>query len=118
MAPVVAELEAVMAKIHVRPPSLAVLSGLTGEVMGGTRGVREGVARQTAGTVGWVMVGSRMVQLHKAGRFVEMGPGGVLSGLARQTFPQIPAQYETEKGVYSVANANVLAIGRWGRRKS
>jgi len=76
-----------LAQVEVRPPSVPVLSGVTGSPFIDIRG--ELAAALTA-PVRWTSV---LRSLHGLGarRFVEVGPGSVLTGLVRKTLDDVEA---------------------------
>ncbi len=49
---------------------------------------RDALVRQIDGPVRWVESVRRLVEVHGVGRFVELGPGSVLSGLIRRIAPE------------------------------
>jgi [acyl-carrier-protein] S-malonyltransferase len=81
MAPVVPELEAVLAEVEVRPPRVPVLSCITARPFDDIR------ARLAEALVSPVRWRETLLALHGSGvrRFLEVGPGKVLRGLVRRT---------------------------------
>ena len=52
---------------------------------------RDALVRQIDGPVRWVESVRRLVEEHGVGRFVEIGPGAVLTGLVRRIAPEAEA---------------------------
>jgi len=65
-------------------PVLPVISSVTGTYIGSGEEARELLRRQLTGPVRWVEV-LRTAARHPVGAYTEIGPGRVLSGLARRT---------------------------------
>jgi malonyl CoA-acyl carrier protein transacylase len=87
MEPAVAPFRELLEQVEVRAPAVPVLSCVTGEPFGD---VRELLARALISPVRWVDV---LCGLHARGarRFVETGPGRVLTGLVRRTLRGVDA---------------------------
>ncbi|MFZ3494421.1 ACP S-malonyltransferase [Streptomyces sp. 5.8] len=65
-------------------PELPVISSVTGTYIGSGEEARQLLRRQLTGPVRWVEV-LRTAARHPVGAYTELGPGRVLSGLARRT---------------------------------
>ncbi|MBP0455055.1 ACP S-malonyltransferase [Kitasatospora sp. RG8] len=97
MAGIEAEFARELAAVEFRDPVLPVVSGGTagrvtsaGEAVAALRG-------QLAGRVRWVAAVRRMAE-EGAQRFLEVGPGRVLSTLSRRIEPQLPAFTTNDEG--------------------
>ncbi|OLF15013.1 ACP S-malonyltransferase [Actinophytocola xanthii] len=73
------------------PPSIPVISSVTGARLSIGEEAKSSLRRQLAGPVRWVDV---LRTADEAGwtRFTEIGPGRVLTGFARSTFPDYPVR--------------------------
>ena len=85
MAAAVPEFEAALARVEVSPPRTPVLSAVTAEPFDD---VRARLAQALTRPVRWR---ETMLALHDLGadRFVEVGPGRVLTGLAKRTLQDV-----------------------------
>jgi [acyl-carrier-protein] S-malonyltransferase len=88
MEPARARLETAMREVHLARPGLPVLSGVTAEAYG--KDVTATLSRQLTAPVRWRQL---LEQLPAFGvdRVVELGPGGVLTGLVKRTLPEVQA---------------------------
>lgn len=105
MQPVQRELAAAMDKLSFLDPSVPIVSNASGELVRTGEAVRRALIDQIASAVLWV----RCVETLRASgvtRFVELGPGRVLSGLVRR----IDRGAETA-AADSVAKLEALAAG-------
>lgn len=88
MASAVDAVRAVLAEVDLRDPELAVVSGATAREAERASQLADGLVAGMLSPVRW-----REVQLRLAERgvthLVEVGPGGVLAGLARRTVPDL-----------------------------
>lgn len=87
MEPAVPELEAALATIDFAAPRIPVLSCITAAPF---EDPRSELAAALTQRVRWVAVLERL-QREGVGRFVETGPGTVLTGLVRRTLPEADA---------------------------
>jgi [acyl-carrier-protein] S-malonyltransferase len=78
---------AALASVDVRPPRIPVISGVSGEPF---VDVRAGLVDALTSPVRWSAVLSTLQGLG-AERFVEVGPGSVLTGLVRKTLGDVEA---------------------------
>lgn len=87
MARVVPELEAALAEVEVREPTVPVLSSIT------TRPFDDVPRRLAEALVRPVRWRETLLALHRSGvrRYLEVGPGKVLKGLVRRTLPDAEA---------------------------
>ncbi|MET7727079.1 ACP S-malonyltransferase [Streptomyces mirabilis] len=84
MAPVEEEFAEALAAHPFADPVLPVISSVTGTYVGSGEEARELLRRQLTGPVRWVEV-LRTAARHPVDAYTEIGPGRVLSGLARRT---------------------------------
>ncbi|MBI2921827.1 MAG: ACP S-malonyltransferase [Planctomycetes bacterium] len=87
MQPAVEALREALAKTVIRTPSIPVVSNVTAGAITDPNSIRELLGRQVGESVLWE---DSMRLMGQAGvkRFVEIGPGRVLSGLAKKTVPE------------------------------
>jgi len=92
MAPVVPELESVLGEVEVRPPRVQILSCITARPFDD---VRRRLAEALVSPVRWR---ETLLALHGSGarRYLEVGPGKVLTGLVRRTLRDAEALTLTE----------------------
>jgi acyl transferase domain-containing protein len=83
-----APFEAALATVRVSPPRVPVMSGVSADFFGDD--VRRGLVDALTSPVRWADV---LEALHSRGarRFVEVGPGRVLTGLVRKTLADVEA---------------------------
>ena len=80
MAPLVGEMEAVLAAVEMSYPTLPVVANVTAEYVTTPEAIRDALARQIAGSVRWAETIERLAADGIEGT-VEAGPGKVLTGL-------------------------------------
>jgi [acyl-carrier-protein] S-malonyltransferase len=90
MAPLRAEMAAVLARIEVRPPRVPLVANVTAEYVATPDAIRQALADQIAGAVRWTETLQRLAA-DGFTHFVEVGPGRVLAGLVRRTLPSAEA---------------------------
>jgi [acyl-carrier-protein] S-malonyltransferase len=90
MEPAAPGLESRLARIEVSDPSFPVISNVTAVPVEGADAVRGLLVRQVTSAVRWAESIGRMVALG-AERFVELGPGSVLTGLNRRNARGVPS---------------------------
>lgn len=78
------KLGAVLVHVPVQPPRFPVISNVTGAEVATPIEIRRTLQAQVTGTVRWVDCMERLVGLG-CDFFIELGPGGVLTGLLRRT---------------------------------
>ncbi|MFF4254907.1 ACP S-malonyltransferase [Streptomyces sp. NPDC001663] len=89
MADIEEEFAAELDKVELRAPRVPVVSGVTADLVDSAQGIRDRLRRQLAGRVRWTGT-VRALTVAGADRFVEVGPGNVLSGLCRRIEPDVP----------------------------
>ena len=80
----------VLAKVDILTPAMPVIPNVTAEATSDPAVIRDGLARQITGSVQWVRTLLVMRDMG-AERFVEIGPGNVLTGLVQRTLPEATA---------------------------
>lgn len=90
MQPAADRLRAFLAGVEFRPLAFPVYSNVTGAPHGTPDEIREAMIRQVAGSVRWVDCVTAIRQAAPAARFMECGPGRVLSGLMRKIDKSAP----------------------------
>lgn len=83
------EIGAALDAVQFSDPALPVVANVTGDYVSTAAAVRDGLRRQVAGAVRWTQTMHRLV----AGgydRFVEVGPGRVLTGFTMKIAPDLP----------------------------
>lgn len=80
---------AALAAVPMLPPTMPIVPNVTGVPTRDVETIRTALARQITGSVQWVRT---MYAMRDVGvqRFIEIGPGNVLTGLAQRTLPEIP----------------------------
>jgi [acyl-carrier-protein] S-malonyltransferase len=88
MAPVEQEFAAELETVEFRDPAIPVVANATGDFV--TTGVqaREALRRQLAGPVRWTATLTTLVDAGVS-TFAEVGPGKVLTGICRRTYPEL-----------------------------
>jgi [acyl-carrier-protein] S-malonyltransferase len=111
MADAAAAFVRVLDGVDMRAPAVPVIANVDASPVTGAAGLRERLGRQMVSAVRWSDSVERLVELG-ADVLVEIGPGEVLTGLARRIAPQVRAV-----GVSSLAAAAALAarLGADGR---
>jgi [acyl-carrier-protein] S-malonyltransferase len=84
-----AEIAAALDTVRFTDPALPVVANVTGGYVSTAAAVREGLRRQVAGAVRWTQTMRKLVA-DGYDRFVEVGPGRVLSGFAMKIAPDLP----------------------------
>ncbi len=87
MAPAVEGLEAALAQARFDPPRIPVIANATAEPVTTAAEARRRLAEQLTAPVRWVAAMERAAALAPGARFVEIGPGNVLSGLVKRIVP-------------------------------
>lgn len=89
MAGIEEEFAAELDAVEVRAPRVPVVSGVTADLVDSAGAIRDCLRRQLAGRVRWTGAVRRLTAAG-TGRFVEVGPGNVLSGLCRRIARDVP----------------------------
>ncbi len=84
-----------LAAVPIVTPTIPVVSNVTAMATTDVGIIRDALARQITGSVQWV---NSLYAIRDCGvqRFVEIGPGNVLTGLAQRAVPEIPALTSAE----------------------
>jgi [acyl-carrier-protein] S-malonyltransferase len=88
MGPLREEMAIVLDQISVHPPRLPIIANVTADWVRTPEEIRQALADQVAGAVRWMETLHRLAA-EGTTRFVEVGPGRVLSGLAKRTVPSV-----------------------------
>jgi [acyl-carrier-protein] S-malonyltransferase len=86
MAPVAADMADVLAATSIRAPRIPVIANVSADYASSPAQIRDALVRQITGTVRW---GASLRRLSATGAdtFIDMGPGRVLTRLAREIVP-------------------------------
>ena len=103
MAGAAAQVAAVLEHVEIAPARVPVVANVDAAAVTQPDEIRDRLRRQITDPVRWVECVQRLVALGARG-LVEVGPGSVLSGLARRISPDVPTQQ-----VGSPAAARALA---------
>jgi [acyl-carrier-protein] S-malonyltransferase len=90
MEPAVAAVEETLLRLEVRDPEVPLVSGTTGAPVRDSASIAAALTTGILSPVRWREVQEALAGLG-AGLLVELGPGGVLKGLARRTVPDLAA---------------------------
>jgi [acyl-carrier-protein] S-malonyltransferase len=90
MSPLREEMAAVLDRIEIISPQIPVVANVTADCVRTPAEIRRALADQVAGAVRW-SDSIRRLSAEGVTRFVEVGPGRVLSGLARRILPTAEA---------------------------
>ncbi len=82
---------AVLGVVEISPAAIPVVQNVTATPTTDPEAIRDALARQITGSVQWVQSLYAMRDMG-AGRFVEIGPGNVLTGLVQRTLPEVEAR--------------------------
>jgi [acyl-carrier-protein] S-malonyltransferase len=88
MAPVAAEMAEVLAAIPIRAPRVPVIANVTADSVTTPAAIRDALLAQITGTVRWGASLHRLVATG-ADTLIDVGPGRVLTRLARETVPHV-----------------------------
>lgn len=86
MAPAQEDLARLVERAPLRPPRIALISSVDGEVVGDVEAYREKLRTQVCRPVQWQATVRSLAAFHPT-TMVEVGPGRVLSGLGREMLP-------------------------------
>lgn len=87
MAPAAEKFAAVLASAKITAPSIPVMSNFTGLPHGSPDEIKQAMLEQISGSVRWTDNVAWMGG-HSATKFVEFGPGKVLTGLVKRALPE------------------------------
>lgn len=87
MAPAAEKFAAVLASAKITAPSIPVMSNFTGLPHGSPDEIKQAMLEQITGSVRWIDNVAWMGG-HSATKFVEFGPGKVLTGLVKRALPE------------------------------
>lgn len=88
MAEIEEEFASVLATTTFRDPTIPVVANVTAEIVGTGEDARGALRRQLSGAVRWRESLTRMVR-EGVDTFVEVGPGRVLTGICRRSYPAL-----------------------------
>lgn len=88
MASATADFARHVAETVFRPPSVPVISNVTAEPLADPDAIRADLVQQLTSPVRWTASIQRMIALG-ADRFIEIGPGNVLTGLVKRIAPDV-----------------------------
>lgn len=112
MTPAVVALTAALEWAPARDPEVPLVSGLDATARTTASGVRRALVEGLLAPVRWVQV-QRALAADGVGLLVEVGPGGVLTGLARRTVPDLEVvQVATPDDVPAAVEAAAAVRGR------
>jgi [acyl-carrier-protein] S-malonyltransferase len=112
MTPALVRVDALLRRIPVRDPETTFVTGLTAAVLDGASAVTRALVDGILAPVRWRAVQERLIGLG-VDLIVEVGPGGVLRGLARRAIPGVPVlTVERPADVARVADAAAEASAR------
>jgi len=89
MEPAAAAFAAVLADVPIAAPAIPVVPNVTATPTTDPTAIRDALSRQITGSVQWVRTLYAMRDMNVE-RFVEIGPGNVLTGLVQRTLPEMP----------------------------
>lgn len=95
MAPAATALAEALANLQIRSPLIPVLSNVTGKAHGSPEDIRAALVKQVTAPVRWHTCVTEARDVHACEHLLEVGPGEVLSGLARRLKPPLLATYVT-----------------------
>jgi [acyl-carrier-protein] S-malonyltransferase len=88
----------VLQTVEIRPPIMPIVPNVTAQPTSDPQEIREALARQITGSVQWVQSLYAMRDMGVQ-RFVEIGPGNVLTGLAQKSLPDLTATTMSDLGI-------------------
>lgn len=91
MQPAAEAFAAVLAEVTISTPAMPIVQNVTAEATVDPAAIRDALARQITGSVRWTQ---SLCEMQRKGlsRFVEIGPGNVLTGLVQRTLPEAEAR--------------------------
>lgn len=90
MQPAAAKLGAVLAQAELHTPHCPVFCNIEARPVAGAEDIRSTLEQQVTGSVRWTHTLERLVDQEHCDLFLELGPGGVLSGLLSRTRKGVP----------------------------
>ena len=90
MQPAAAKLGAVLAQASIHTPHLPVFCNVEARAVTDAEDIRQTLEKQVTGSVRWTHTMERLVDEEHCDLFLELGPGGVLSGLLARTRKGVP----------------------------
>jgi [acyl-carrier-protein] S-malonyltransferase len=87
MKPAQERLEIELDRVEIADPRIPLANNVDAELVSSAARVREGLKRQVTAPVRWDQA-MRVLRSENVERFIEVGPGKVLSGLLRQIDPR------------------------------
>lgn len=90
MTPALVRVDRVLRRLPVASPDVLLVSGATGEVCRSGEAVRRSLTDGIVAPVRWRAVQQRIAAMG-VDLLIEVGPGGVLTGLLRRTVPGLPS---------------------------
>lgn len=90
MQPAAAKLGAVLAQAELHTPHCPVFCNIEARPVAGPADIRTTLEQQVTGSVRWTHTMERLVDQEHCDLFLELGPGGVLSGLLSRTRKGVP----------------------------
>jgi [acyl-carrier-protein] S-malonyltransferase len=90
MQPAAAKLGAVLAQAQITTPHYPVFCNVEARAVTDAADIRQTLEKQVTGSVRWTHTMERLVDEEHCDLFLELGPGGVLSGLLSRTRKGVP----------------------------
>lgn len=90
MQPAATKLGAVLAQAELHTPHCPVFCNIEARPVAGPEDIRATLEQQVTGSVRWTHTMERLVDQEHCDLFLELGPGGVLSGLLSRTRKGVP----------------------------
>lgn len=91
MAPALVRVDAVLRRLEVRDPHTSLVTGTSGAVLRNGAAVTHALVDGVLSAVRWRAVQERLAAFD-LDLLLEVGPGGVLAGLAKRTIPDLPCR--------------------------
>lgn len=107
MKPAADKLGAALAEVLMHEPSCMVICNVDADKVSEPMRIRETLQRQVTGSVRWTQSMERLVDEEKCDLFLELGPGGVLTGLLSRTRKGVPCLSVTDVGSIEAAAAAI-----------
>lgn len=89
MAPAVVTVDTLLRRLDVRDPKVPIVSGIDAVARTTAEGVTRALVDGILAPVRWIDV-QHALQADRVDLLIEVGPGGVLSGCAKRTIPDVP----------------------------